>query len=373
MLLMLLAHSIPTQARADESDGPAPSSDAKAEATALHERAEAALATGDWTAACPLYSASQALDPSAPTQGRVAQCLEHEGMLASALRAYQAALELVPRLDETRRRLAAQRFPRYIQELEPRVPHFTWRVAPELDALTVQLDGAALRADDLRTSLRVDPGSHRLVVNVSGFVEQSCELAAREGARVEIEIAPPAAGVGPGCQSVSDALLRIVLAQEHRAVAAGRLTHRRSDDVTAAPAQPNAASAPAASVPAVAYPLAMPAREPAHEALVRRRVGYVVGGVGAASLVAAAYWGVRTLVLVDGAHCNAAGECDERGAQRMSDAQDAQLAGFIALGAGAALLGAGALLLWTGPSAEGEPAAWKVGLAPRGAWLEAQW
>lgn len=371
LLLLVLAQGVTTRARGAEADGSTGPVNARAEATALHERAEAALASGDWATACPLYAASQARDPSAPTQGRIAQCLEHEGKLASALRAYEAALELVPQLDETRRRLAAERFPQYIHELEARVPQLSLRVAPPLTVASLQLDGAALSAAELGVGVRVDPGSHRLDVAAPGFAEQSCEVSLGERARLEVEIEPRrAGGAEPGCHSGGSApppatqALRIVLAS----LAPEVVPASQAAKVASAGASPVAAAA----LPA--YPLVLPpAGGLRQEADVRRGIGYVIGGLGAAGLVTAAYLGLRALVLVDTAHCNAANECDERGARRMADAEQAQTAGFVALGAGAALLGTGALLLWQGAPAEAELASLRVSVTARGAWLEAQW
>jgi hypothetical protein len=362
----------------------APNPEAHARAVQLHEDAEGALAAADWLTACQLYEASQALDPSATTQGRIAQCLEHDGKLAGALRAYEQALRLVPKLDEPRRQLAAERLPRYISELEPRVPRLTLRVAPELVNAEIRFDGVVLGQAELDVALQVDPGSHVIAVTATGFLEQGCVLQPSEAARLEVRVearravdSTPDADVG--CQSLGAAVVRISLSASAPAVLdppGSSSTSARSSSLQPAAVLGAGEPAPlslASSAPGL--PDAGIPDRPAGRASLQRTLGYTLGGVGTAGLALAAYFGIRTLVLVGRADCDARRECSPRGVTTMQDAEQSQTAGFVAGGVGAALIGGGLALLLVPLSAApaGDTAAVALGLARGGIRMKAIW
>src|SRR5262245_26247117 len=142
-----------------KADGEAGQS-ARKQASSLHDAAERALKAGDWETACRLYEESQSLDPSATTQARIAQCMEHQGKLASALRAYESALSLADELDPLRKKKANAAFPRSSAALEPRVPKLRITVRAPVDGLRVEIDGRSLGASTLESPIPLDPGRH---------------------------------------------------------------------------------------------------------------------------------------------------------------------------------------------------------------------
>jgi hypothetical protein len=71
-------------------------------------------------------------------------------------------------------------------------------------------------------------------------------------------------------------------------------------------------------------------------------------------------------------HCDSSGACDHEGIRLNRDAADAQTAGLVCAGIGAALVGVAAGLYFTAPSPvnAGKNARWGVALDARGATFE---
>src|SRR5688572_24536755 len=68
--------------------------DSVAAAEQIFEQARAAFDRGDYATACPLFEASQKLDPALGTLLNMATCYEKAGQLASAWGRYREVLAL---------------------------------------------------------------------------------------------------------------------------------------------------------------------------------------------------------------------------------------------------------------------------------------
>jgi PEGA domain len=130
----------------------------------------------------------------------VALCEEHLGQLAAALDDYTAAQGLAR--DENAQdvlRLVGKR----ITDLAQRVPHVTIRVPADVPDARVTLDGAALPAAVLGTSIPVDPGDHRVEATAPGHSPASRVVTLREHDSTAVYltlpplVAPPAPPASP--------------------------------------------------------------------------------------------------------------------------------------------------------------------------------
>jgi hypothetical protein len=144
---------------------------------------------------------------------------------------------------------------------------------------------------------------------------------------------------------------------------------------TPAPVAATATGAAASSKPAATVPpedRGVPGQKPASSS--QRTFAYVVGGAGVVTLGVAGFFGIQTLLLVNESndHCDSSGACDHEGIRLNRDAADAQTAGLVCAGIGAALVGVAAGLYFTAPSPvnAGKNARWGVALDARGATFE---
>jgi hypothetical protein len=322
VVCVLLASLLPARARAND----ARHSETWAQASKLHERAEEERRKGDFAEACRLYEESEALDPSATTQARIAECFEHDGHLLGAIDAYRVALGLVDRLEPERRRRAAELFPRRIAALEPRVPKLSFTIPPDLDGMLITLDGRTLNGDELASPIRIDPGTHAVTATAASFDSARCDLEETEGAEAEVRI--ETGGDPKGCRLENGRWIFTL----HRIPAAAN---------TAAPSSPSIV--PEARATPVAAPT--PKIPPEADArATRRTLGWVLTGSGAVALGFGAYFGIRTLTLVSGADCDAQNRCSQGGVDAIHRASASQTAGYVAAGVGAALLSGGLAL-----------------------------
>jgi hypothetical protein len=164
--------------------------------------------------------------------------------------------------------------------------------------------------------LRLDPGTHEIVIRAPGYREHRAAVEAKEGALAAHYVSLDPVASSPETKVVSRE-------------APARDANRRG---TGTP----------------------------HDSTVfgsnQRLLGAIVGAAGLASLVVAGVFGVRTLMLVDDsrAHCTpGTNECSRTGVDLVDRARGSQNAGFLFGGVGAALLGTGVVLYVTAPARSG--------------------
>lgn len=151
---------------ADSGETPAPSP-SKARADALFQRGRELLREGKVADACKLLEESQRLDPAGGTLLNLSRCYEGLGRFASA----DAVLERALALATSRGRDDAVSFVEGERSrLAPRVDRMVLS-APSLppDA-GVELDGRRLSAKQVASPIPIDPGSHTLVVDATGYL-----------------------------------------------------------------------------------------------------------------------------------------------------------------------------------------------------------
>ncbi len=155
-----------------------------AAAQALFEEGRAAMARGDYAAACPKLEGSRAIDPAAGTEYNLALCYEKSGRSASAWATYlsaAAAYKATNRPEwETRARDRAE-------TLSKTLPKLTIAVA-DVAGVKVTRDGAAVVASELGVAIPVDPGHHVVTAEAPGRMPFRAEVDVAAGKTETVEV-----------------------------------------------------------------------------------------------------------------------------------------------------------------------------------------
>lgn len=147
-----------------------------------------AMEGGDYKTACDRFAESERLDPAAGTLINLADCLDHEGKIASAWQRWTEALDML-RPDDPRRAAVTKR----AAAIEARLPKLELRLPAGAPAGTVvERDDVELGAASYGLRLPVDPGPHRLVMKSPGRVPREYSITAREGESSTLELEPGA-------------------------------------------------------------------------------------------------------------------------------------------------------------------------------------
>jgi hypothetical protein len=224
-------------------------------AESLFRSGKEAYQRGDYGTACPRLAESQRLEPAGGTLLALALCYEAWGKNATAWALFQQA-EAVARTQGRSDRVAIAR--ERARALEPGLSFVTVKLAVDAAPnVEVALDGLRLGSAALGTQTAVDAGQHRIEARHEAVVyfTHTVDLAAKEN--VVVEIPPPPVRSEPAPRVLP-------------------------------PPAPEALSAPRA----VHVEPPVPAR-PKQSSVLDRTLPLVALGVGASSLLAGGYFGVR--------------------------------------------------------------------------------
>jgi len=289
------------------------SSPARAQTPSAAEQAfrdgRAAVQAGDYATACTKFNESQRLEPAPGTLMNIADCEEHTGKLVAAREHFNLAASGFPRADG-RRAFALK----HASDLEKRLGHLTLRLEPGAPRDAQVRRGNEI-ADTSGQPAVVDPGSFDIVVSAPGREDRTYRIDVPEGGTIDqaIEVGPEVVREAPKPAPRADAVTR-----------------------------------------------------PETSTDKMRTIGFVVGGVGAASLVT----GIVTGVMAAGKastvkdHCDAAYACDSAGLDAASSGKTLAPISTVTLIAGVALVGAGTYLVIKGRS--GRTTAFAPYAAPAG-------
>jgi hypothetical protein len=277
-------------------------------ATELFTQGREMLKTGDFDKACPLFAESLRLDPAVGTALNLAECEERRGHLASALRGWQQAINLAEATQDERGQVAQQRY----DTLVARVPHLTIVLAPDAPkGTTVLREEVVLGKAALGRPLPLDPGKHVITVRAPDHEDAVLTAILVEGETKTLTVAP-----GPAIRPVAPPPKPVEL----------------------------------------------------EDGSSQRTLAYVLGGVGAAGILAATVTGVMLLdsrKTVD-AHCDDADRCDREGMDAADLGRTLVPINTIAWAVGVAGLGAGTYLYLSAPSGSGPTS----GARPSGAYVQ---
>lgn len=290
-----------------------------AAAEVLFAEGRRAMGREDYETACAKFAESQRLEPAPGTAINLAECLDRKGQLADAWQRWREARRLLRDGDD--RIWAVER---KIEKLEARLPHLTLSLEPGApEDAEITRDGVVVGRASLGTALPVNPGAHDVVVRVPGHEDRHFRVELAESASQQLVLAPGPALAPP------------------------------PPEVGAPPPKPEPIPAPAP--PPAPPPTASPART----------VGFVVGGVGVASLVTGGVFGglaIGQKRRMDG--CYESGSqllCDSAGLAAADKGHTYATVANVTVAVGLAGIGAGLYLVLSNRGEASEPAT--VGLA----------
>lgn len=261
--------------------------------------------------ACTKFAESYRLDQALGTLVNLALCHEKEGKTATAWAEFNDAASAAASEKDDREAFAR----RHVTSLEAEMPRLRMTVAPQTESLAnldIKLDGHTLGKAAWTTLLPVDPGDHTLAASADGKKTFEAKLVVPRGAGVTSAVVP----------ALEDAPKTIVV----------------TPDVEAPP-----------------------------EKSTQRTVGYALGGVGVAGLIAGTVFGLSALSLKGDRDTRCTnGVCDQEGVDKDESARSAATISTISFIAGSALILGGAVLVLTSNQSAAKV---KVGVAPRGVFL----
>jgi hypothetical protein len=318
-VLVLMCSAAPTQAQSDAD---------RAAARRLAKEGLALKKEGNCKEALPLLERAQAIYDAPTHLLAIAQCQAQLGKLVGAAETYRklGRSEIGPRSPAAFRHAQETR-ERELAELVPRIATVIIDVVPPVPPrVSLRLDGEGLSPQFLGVVRPMNPGEHQVEAEAPNHapVRQTFVLKEGEKGRVNLtlkSLAPPA------------------------------------PSATASAAPTSAATPPPTTPPPP--PMLPP---PPDEGPSRKTVGYVLGGVGAASVLVGGYFGIRALAKKSdrASECSTT-SCSQDGITIQNDAFKAATLSNVFFGVGLLGLGAGAYLVLTAPDT---PSATAIRLGP---------
>lgn len=144
----------------------APDKSAQKRARDLFYEGVKLLDSGRYREACTKLEDSLLAFPGTGTRGKLAECYEKRGMLASAYELYREVERLARDVGDERAKVARER----ANMLEPKVPRLVIEpgTSASLPGFVVALDGKPLKRSSLGIALFVDPGRHEIIASAPG-------------------------------------------------------------------------------------------------------------------------------------------------------------------------------------------------------------
>jgi hypothetical protein len=177
-----------------------PSASQRETARALMKQGDERFAAADFARALEAYQAAHAI-MGVPTTG-IAVALTQE-KLGHLVEARDAAIEVMRMPGQAREPAplaeARQRAAELANEVAPRIPSLTIRVAAPRTGASVVLDGKPIASETVGAPWKVDPGPHLVRVSAPGHEAAEKKVTLAEGASVVVDISllPSALGVAP--------------------------------------------------------------------------------------------------------------------------------------------------------------------------------
>lgn len=176
-VVALLAGSVPARALAAGDD--------VATAQVLFDDGRKLMAEHRYADACPKLAESQRLAPAIGTEFNLADCLEHQGKLASAWAAFLDVVDQTHKRGESQRESVARARAAVIQ---PKLGRLTIQVPTSAPDEQVLRDGEALRPEVWGVAVPVDAGDHQVEAHAPGRGAWSGTVHATDGQTAAITV-----------------------------------------------------------------------------------------------------------------------------------------------------------------------------------------
>ena len=188
--LVLGVSLLASPALAQESSVPTPAS-----AEQLFREGSQLLKAGETEAACAKLSASEEQESAIGTRGLLAYCHERQGLLATALREYEAVAELAHSVGQLARERVARE---QVAQLERRVTHVVVVLSEGPPNTQVFVGARRLETAELRAPFASDPGTFPVRALAPGSEPYSATVVVPpDGSTVRIVIPPLARASEP--------------------------------------------------------------------------------------------------------------------------------------------------------------------------------
>jgi hypothetical protein len=142
----------------------------QATARTLFNDARDLMKAGHYDQACPKLEAANKVYPGSGVLLNLGDCYEHLGRTASAWTEFGEAASSAERMGRAADKAEAQRRQ---SAIEPKLSRLAIRVSKEAPGLVVKRDGSALDRGAWGIAIPVDPGSHAVSAEASGFAAWS--------------------------------------------------------------------------------------------------------------------------------------------------------------------------------------------------------
>ncbi len=167
---------------------------APAVAEKLFQQAVEYMKAGDFPGACPLLDRSYQLDPKDGTLFTLANCRDLEQKLTVAVghyRAYIRSFEKMLGATRQKHQERATKAETRITEIEAILPKvkFVWETPPAPESKII-VDGVEFRAATLDVLLPLDPGTHKIVVQLIGEPDRTRIVTLAKGGSTIIDLTP---------------------------------------------------------------------------------------------------------------------------------------------------------------------------------------
>lgn len=188
LLLAVTSLAWPDEARAQDAAS-APSAEALKHAREQFGQALALQTAGDWAGALNLLKEVAAVKSTPQVRFNMALCEERLGKLVAALGDYElaAADARAEKADQV-----AEEVERRLEALRQRIPKITVNRGSGAEAAIIALDGVSLGDQVIGTPMPTDPGPHTVEARSPGFkpFRQSLRLAEQQSESLEIVLEP---------------------------------------------------------------------------------------------------------------------------------------------------------------------------------------
>lgn len=167
---------------------------ASAVAEKLFRQAVDYMKAGDFASACPMLDRSYQLDPKDGTLFTLANCRDREEKLTLAAghyRAYLRAFEKMMGATRQQHKARADIATGRVAEIEAVLPKikFVWETPPPKES-KIYVDGDEFLASTLDVLLPLDPGTHKIVIQLPGEPERTRMVTLEKGGSTIIDLTP---------------------------------------------------------------------------------------------------------------------------------------------------------------------------------------